>query len=41
MRDDSDSLVVAGGSITMWKLTERAYPVHKLLSKGEIRLEGP
>ncbi|CAG9133620.1 unnamed protein product [Plutella xylostella] len=37
MRDDSDSLVVAGGSITMWKLTERAYPVHKLLSKGPVQ----
>ncbi|XP_045772509.1 mediator of RNA polymerase II transcription subunit 16 [Maniola jurtina] len=37
LRDDIDSLLIAGTNLTVWKMTERAYPVHKLLSKGPVQ----
>ncbi|CAK1548765.1 unnamed protein product [Leptosia nina] len=35
--DDMDSLLIAGNTLSMWKLTERAYPLHKLLYKGPVQ----
>ncbi|KAL0858970.1 hypothetical protein ABMA27_010830 [Loxostege sticticalis] len=37
LREDSDSLLVAGSTLTLWKLTERSHPVHKLFSKGALQ----
>ncbi|XP_038217687.1 mediator of RNA polymerase II transcription subunit 16 [Zerene cesonia] len=37
LRDDTDSLLIAGSTVSMWKLTVRSYPVHKLLSKGPLQ----
>ncbi|CAH2083886.1 unnamed protein product [Euphydryas editha] len=37
LRDDTDALLIAGSNLTLWKLTERSYPVHKLLSKGPVQ----
>ncbi|CAH0717025.1 unnamed protein product, partial [Brenthis ino] len=37
LRDDTDCLLIAGNNLTLWKLTERSYPVHKLLSKGPVQ----
>ncbi|CAG5005502.1 unnamed protein product [Parnassius apollo] len=37
LREDTDSLLIAGSTLTLWKLTERSYPVHKLLSKGPVQ----
>ncbi|XP_072937631.1 mediator of RNA polymerase II transcription subunit 16 [Epargyreus clarus] len=37
LREDTDSLLVAGTTLTLWKLTERSFPVHKLLSKGPVQ----
>nr|XP_026488721.1 mediator of RNA polymerase II transcription subunit 16 isoform X1 [Vanessa tameamea] len=37
LRDDTDALLIAGNNLTLWKLTERSYPVHKLLSKGPVQ----
>ncbi|XP_045508168.1 mediator of RNA polymerase II transcription subunit 16 isoform X1 [Colias croceus] len=37
LRDDIDSLLIAGSTVSMWKLTVRSYPVHKLLSKGPLQ----
>ncbi|KAL4707007.1 hypothetical protein ACJJTC_002235 [Scirpophaga incertulas] len=33
LREDADSLAVGGGTLSLWQLTERAFPVHKLLAK--------
>ncbi|XP_041986369.1 mediator of RNA polymerase II transcription subunit 16 [Aricia agestis] len=35
LRDDGEALLVAGTQLALWKLAERAYPVHKLLAKGQ------
>ncbi|KAM3955779.1 LOW QUALITY PROTEIN: mediator complex subunit 16 [Aphomia sociella] len=37
LREDTDSLMVAGNKLTLWKLTERSHPIHKLLAKGPIQ----
>ncbi|XP_053621467.1 mediator of RNA polymerase II transcription subunit 16 [Plodia interpunctella] len=37
LREDADSLLIAGSKLTLWKLTERSHPVHKLLSKGPLQ----
>ncbi|RVE42480.1 hypothetical protein evm_012876 [Chilo suppressalis] len=37
LREDIDCLLVAGTTLTLWKLTEGAHPVHKLLSKGPLQ----
>ncbi|XP_013177453.1 PREDICTED: mediator of RNA polymerase II transcription subunit 16 [Papilio xuthus] len=37
LREDTDSLLIAGSTLTLWKLAERSYPVHKLLSKGPVQ----
>ncbi|XP_028167404.1 mediator of RNA polymerase II transcription subunit 16, partial [Ostrinia furnacalis] len=37
LREDTDSLLVAGSNLTLWKLTERSHPVHKLFSKGALQ----
>ncbi|XP_013136065.1 PREDICTED: mediator of RNA polymerase II transcription subunit 16 [Papilio polytes] len=37
LREDTDSLLIAGSTLTLWKLTERSYPVHKLLCKGPVQ----
>ncbi|XP_047513860.1 mediator of RNA polymerase II transcription subunit 16 isoform X1 [Pieris napi] len=34
LSEEVDSLFVGSTTVTLWKLTERAYPVHKLLAKG-------
>ncbi|KAJ8704408.1 hypothetical protein PYW07_011596 [Mythimna separata] len=36
-REDTDSLLIAGGTLTMWKCTERAHQVHKLFAKGPLQ----
>ncbi|XP_026742085.1 mediator of RNA polymerase II transcription subunit 16-like [Trichoplusia ni] len=36
-REDTDSLLIAGATLTMWKCTERAHQVHKLFAKGPIQ----
>ncbi|XP_047038353.1 mediator of RNA polymerase II transcription subunit 16 [Helicoverpa zea] len=36
-REDADSLLVAGSTLAMWKLTERAHQVHKLFAKGPLQ----
>ncbi|XP_073964680.1 mediator complex subunit 16 [Choristoneura fumiferana] len=37
LREDTDSLLIAGNTLSVWKLTERAHPVHKLLAKGPLQ----
>ncbi|XP_045538422.1 mediator of RNA polymerase II transcription subunit 16 [Papilio machaon] len=37
LREDTDSLLIAGSTLTLWKLAERSYPVHKLLCKGPVQ----
>ncbi|XP_068621952.1 mediator of RNA polymerase II transcription subunit 16 [Battus philenor] len=37
LREDTDSLLIAGTTLTLWKLAERSYPVHKLLCKGPVQ----
>ncbi|KAG6444271.1 hypothetical protein O3G_MSEX003371 [Manduca sexta] len=37
LREDTDSLLVAGATLSLWKCTERAHAVHKLLSKGPLQ----
>ncbi|XP_063370773.1 mediator of RNA polymerase II transcription subunit 16 [Cydia amplana] len=37
LREDTDSLVIAGSTLSVWNLTQRAHPVHKLLSKGPLQ----
>ncbi|KAJ0170384.1 hypothetical protein K1T71_014312 [Dendrolimus kikuchii] len=37
IQDDTDSLLIACSTLTLWKCTERAHPVHKLLSKGALQ----
>ncbi|XP_060808621.1 mediator of RNA polymerase II transcription subunit 16 [Amyelois transitella] len=37
LREDTDTLLVAGTKLTLWKLTERSHPLHKLLSKGPMQ----
>ncbi|CAH2056579.1 unnamed protein product, partial [Iphiclides podalirius] len=39
LREDTDSLLIVGSSLTLWKLAERSYPVHKLLCKGPVKQE--
>lgn len=36
-REDPDSLLIAGASLSLWKCTERPRQVHKLLSKGPLQ----
>ncbi|XP_049882594.1 mediator of RNA polymerase II transcription subunit 16 isoform X2 [Pectinophora gossypiella] len=35
--EDTDSLLVGAGSLTLWKLTERSHAVHKMLAKGPVQ----
>ncbi|XP_063391221.1 mediator of RNA polymerase II transcription subunit 16 [Cydia fagiglandana] len=37
LREDTDSLLIAGSTLSVWNLTQRAHPVHKLLSKGPLQ----
>ncbi|XP_048002317.1 mediator of RNA polymerase II transcription subunit 16 [Leguminivora glycinivorella] len=37
LREDTDSLLVGGSALSVWNLTQRAHPVHKLLSKGPLQ----
>ncbi|XP_059062479.1 mediator of RNA polymerase II transcription subunit 16 [Achroia grisella] len=37
LREDTDSLMIASNKLTLWKLTERSHPVHKLLAKGPLQ----
>ncbi|CAB3241531.1 unnamed protein product [Arctia plantaginis] len=36
-REDPDSLLVAGSTLSLWKCTERSHQVHKLFSKGPLQ----
>ncbi|KAI5643723.1 mediator of RNA polymerase II transcription subunit 16 [Phthorimaea operculella] len=40
LRDDTDSLLVAGTTLALWKLTDRQHQVHKLLSKDSLLVAG-
>ncbi|XP_052754188.1 mediator of RNA polymerase II transcription subunit 16 [Galleria mellonella] len=37
LREDTDSLMIASNKLSLWKLTERSHPVHKLLAKGTLQ----